>query len=34
MYILFNYLCYNRQHNKHFGDIFNKDDMLVYVLLV
>jgi hypothetical protein len=24
VYIVFNYLCYNRQHNKQCGDIFNK----------
>jgi hypothetical protein len=25
VYIVFNYLCYNHQHKKQCGDIFNKD---------
>jgi hypothetical protein len=26
VYIVFNYLCYNRRHNKQSGNILNKDN--------
>lgn len=31
VYIAFNYLCYNCQHNKQREDIFNKDKRCQYI---